>query len=543
MESMDFLIDKFRNAENPIIYFGAGISTSAPSSIPTFSKLMEAYFDAINETGGNILEKHSGEKAKTIKEIICNLPIEDFFNDIKEIFTKRAFEPLDWMNDRQPNQAHKLLASISNDLNIKAILTPNFDCLLEKELPDFFSIDDMKNFSKKRTVYNINELINIKSKLSTYLDNKTPAIFHLHGTSIKSRIDITPLATKLSFDHFDHANLSLRLKDAVVLFAGSSGNYDLDIIDLLRLCNLKSAIWIKHDSKANSITEVNFPINWKNVFYDKCYAIKGNTTEILAKFAKKIYYNDESASFEFHEKIKDYFIPFDKKWKLYAIAILINKICHKNIAPYYSDIAISILEELENEIIINKTYEEDKLNQDYISAISQSDYVRLTNGRKIKPEQYLKEYNIYNKFNAVNWSIIVGRAKAIAMSRHQNDKYKNKKIEVIKNMVMKRLEEVMPYELIGPEEKRKYPFLIREWMLAYESLGIFYLEDGDIELANENINKAINICSNDEDVYRLSNTKIIIGNELKLSSILNTEEEKKIEKLLDEYRGGQNGRS
>ena len=141
------IIDSFRTSENPVVFIGAGISRAAPSSIPLFSELIEAYIDALDQEI-NVISTYGGVEAKEIKEKICNLPIEELFADLKFVFHNLAFDPLKWMNDRTPNINHKLISLLVQELDIKTILTPNFDLLLEKVLPDFHSIAEMKVYTK-----------------------------------------------------------------------------------------------------------------------------------------------------------------------------------------------------------------------------------------------------------------------------------------------------------------------------------------------------------------------------------------------------------
>jgi len=61
-------------------------------------------------------------------------------------------------------------------------------------------------------------------------------------------------------------------------------------------------------------------------------------------------------------------------------------------------------------------------------------------------------------------------------------------------------------------------------MLAYESLGIFFLEDGRIENAIENFDNALQFCINEEDYFRLYQTRFTASNQLSIESILNVDE-------------------
>lgn len=511
------LINMFRNADNPVLYLGAGISRSEPSSIPLFSELMRAYINAMDPYDANILKKHAKTDTDEILKTICELPIEAFFADLIQLFHDKILKPFEWMDERPLNQAHKHIKSLVSELNIRTILTPNFDLLLEKTLHDYLSITEMKSFSKPSDNTNSKEI-------PDYLDISKPAIFHLHGTLIKSRIDITPRSTATPFDHFDHANLAERLGGGTVLFAGCSGNWDDDVIDLLKRCNLKSAIWVSY-AQEHDIQHFKFPEKWKNVFQDRTYAIRGNTTRILSDFSEQEYVDqkDDKGISEFNEYLRAYFDIFDKKWRIFGIANFMNQIQR-------GDIALSIINDLENEYDCEEIVEEENEDEKkFLTIVSKCDSLTLRDGRELTPEEYKIEYakikEIYNKFKVRNWPIALGRLKTIAMSRDRRSEINYELIiNVFKNKVINTLEEIIPYDNIGPKEIENYDWLIRDWMLAYESLGIFYLEYDKGDLAVENINKAIRICSKTEDLYRLEKTKLIAGNIIKLSSFLNQDE-------------------
>lgn len=77
----------------------------------------------------------------------------------------------------------------------------------------------------------------------------------------------------------------------------------------------------------------------------------------------------------------------------------------------------------------------------------------------------------------------------------------------------------------------QFPDIAHEWMLAHESLAIFYLDDNELSQASEHIDKAINICISDENMWRLELTRLNIRNSLPLSSILTFKEVYHFEKM------------
>ncbi|MCK4826353.1 hypothetical protein KA005_61995, partial [bacterium] len=475
---MKKLTQIFQEAKNPVLYLGAGISRASPSSIPLFNELMMGYLDAIDSSEDVILKKHAGSEVESIKKSISELPTEAFFADMNASSGKKIFSPLDWFNNRPVNQTHKLISKVVKKFGIRTVLTPNFDCLLEKVLVDFNQVVDMKPLFRGDLIYknNINQ-----SPLPDYVNTVAPSIFHLHGTIGASVLDITPGATATPYNHFDQANLAPRLKGATILFAGCSGAYDNDVINLFLRFDLLKGIWIIHDEAADEtdmVCESVFPKNWCDLFRKEVFAVKGNTARIIALLAEEEFKKAKSESiFEFREHLRKSLSFLDRKQRLHIIATLANQI-------HRGDIAIAILTTLEHEnldVDLAKAIETDLQNLIYLQM---SESITLEDGKTMKTIEYKKEYqnqrDVYFRYYKSQWKILLGRSKSIAASRTpKGENCIKKAIVILKDEVFKALDQVLPYEQVSEKTTMLCPSLKREWMLAYESLGIFYMENDE----------------------------------------------------------------
>lgn len=438
------------------------------------------------------------------------------------------------MNTREPNQAHQLIARLVESLDISTVLTANFDRLLEKKLPGFESVLLMKRRSRTGE----DEVLGspnmpVASYTPTYMDPSLKRVFHLHGTSLRTRLEITPGATSLPFDHFDQANLAERLGGATLLVVGSSGGWDYDILAVLKQCDIAQVLWVCHDD-CRTITEGEVPRPWLEFFDGRAEAIKGDTTRILAEFTRVEHEEVVAGGVsEFEEYVVGHFKDCETKRKLYTWAVLVNKVLR-------GDVANSILYELEKEPAARIEQDEEEIEKErkYLAAVKNADSLTMHDGRRITPEQFMSEYEnkkrVYARMREGFWQVMIGRTRTVAMSR--DPRYENNKkeaVEFLRDQVLGELEKILPYESIGPQEMAEFKWITREWMLAHESAGILYYEDGNANSAIVHLNLALRICRSEEDRYRIQKTMIIVNCILKFSDLLNVGETEEVKALLE----------
>ena len=510
MKTADF-VRAFREAPKKSIFCGSGVSRSAPSSLPLFSELMRSYLTALDPPGRNVLKVHAGQEAENIRSAICELPIDEFFADVILALGKETLEPIDWMSTREPNQAHRLIAKLVESLDITTVLTPNFDKLLEKKLVGFESVTIMKGRSR---TYEDGVLSGLNvpdaSNKPLYLDPSFKRVFHLHGTSLRGRIEITPGATAVAFDHFDHANLAERLCGTTLLVVGSSGSWDYAILDILKRCDIAQVLWVCHNNN-HKITEGVVPQPWLDFFDGRVVAIRGNTTMILAELAQEEYQDIEAGDVaEFEANVVDHFNAYESRGKLYIWAVLANKVMR-------GDVANSILSELEQKFWKPSKQDEKELAEErkFLKAIKKTDSLTMKDGRRITPEQFLREYEGKKSINIQStekiWEVIIGRTRAVAMSRDQRNGGKKKEsIAFLKGEVIAKLEKIIPFNIVALQKLSKKTWAAREWLLVQESLGVLHFEDGNTDSAIDRLSQALQICRNEDDRYRIQSTIVAV---------------------------------
>ena len=123
---------------NVVIFAGAGISKDSPANIPDWNKYNNLLINEIGRLGSDYLgepENILGEESYS--HVLSLTSLSDFIFDY--IAGDAYFPLLKILDGAQPNSHHLLLASLAKAKKIKAIVTTNFDTLIEKA----FNIKDV----------------------------------------------------------------------------------------------------------------------------------------------------------------------------------------------------------------------------------------------------------------------------------------------------------------------------------------------------------------------------------------------------------------
>jgi hypothetical protein len=276
-----------------------------------------------------------------------------------------------------------------------------------------------------------------------------------------------------------------------------------------------------------------FPGNWRGLFGGRCYAVKGDTPQILAALAGNSYWDEvvEDVSEFRHHLIKS-FGNLNRRERLLGLVSFANQIMR-------GDIALSILDEFEPEDLKVDTRKSKQTDLENRMILATCDSIELDNRREVDAVQFSAEYEreveVYFRYCDAKWALAVGRARAIAVSRNPlASDTRTEAIEILRTEVLEILDSVVPYEQMTSLTRRLCPQVVREWMLAYESLGIFYMEDGNGSRAVECFDKAKSICSDRDDLWRISRARHIAGTQIQGHSILTAEERDLMKELLSE---------
>lgn len=217
-----------------VIVAGAGISMDSPSNLPSWWGFNQKLIDGIKE---KVLET-----LPSAKELLASIDVEKLpVQCISEIIVRGGagdsyFPLLTLLESARPNANHKAIAEMVKLGMVSAIITTNFDTLLERA----FRQEDIK----LNVVISENDYID---SLRTRLCN----LFKIHGSVFDpaSLVDtVTQKYTGLSSTK--RTVLENLLKNHNVVFLGFSGtdfSFDMDYIPIHGVKDSNHVInWIKH---------------------------------------------------------------------------------------------------------------------------------------------------------------------------------------------------------------------------------------------------------------------------------------------------------
>ncbi|MDH6310073.1 hypothetical protein M2451_002963 [Dysgonomonas sp. PFB1-18] len=128
---MNDLLQKFIKQGNIVIVAGAGISKEKPASLPSWWEYNLSLFREIGNLGAEILcEKNNLLDDLDIEKFIPVISISDFI--FNYVAGKAYFPLLEVLEGSSPNKNHIFLAELAERKKIKAIVTTNFDTLIEQ---------------------------------------------------------------------------------------------------------------------------------------------------------------------------------------------------------------------------------------------------------------------------------------------------------------------------------------------------------------------------------------------------------------------------
>ena len=127
-----------------VVLCGAGISMAPPSAVPSWSGFNEALFDQVKARAA-MLPGLSSEATKILlgMTVIATevgkdapvIPTEGFSDAVVDLLLSDAYFPaLQVLDGERGNANHEALAWLAKEGAVRAIVTTNFDTLLERGL-------------------------------------------------------------------------------------------------------------------------------------------------------------------------------------------------------------------------------------------------------------------------------------------------------------------------------------------------------------------------------------------------------------------------
>lgn len=223
-----------------VIIAGAGISKDSPSNLPSWSEYNSLLFKAINELASREMENNESLfDYESLKKWIPDISISDYI--VRGAMGEAYYPLLKLLEGSNPNNNHYALAELASQGKISAIITTNFDTLIEQA------------FQSEGIPY---KLVVSEYDFKTYKEDSICAILKIHGTvtSEKTLIDtVTQKMRGLSIGKRDC--LKKLFKNHVVNVLGFSGDdffFDKEYIPISTAIQEQSVEWIKYPgSKTN----------------------------------------------------------------------------------------------------------------------------------------------------------------------------------------------------------------------------------------------------------------------------------------------------
>lgn len=220
-----------------VFFVGAGISMAPPSNLPAAGNLRDMVTQAVCERSKVTRGCYDRIRSK-------NLPLEVVFQMIYDRIGDHFFDCLDVLDDGKPNDNHRFLAKAAKDGHVKAIITTNFDHLIEDAMTDpEIGLEhgrDFRVYADERSFIPREDVIEI---------------FKIHGTIDDRSTIITTLqqvGKGLSLNKAE--TLEYFLRNYFIIFVGYGGN-DLDIYPKILSTESKGIFWVFRPGDRNEEVE------------------------------------------------------------------------------------------------------------------------------------------------------------------------------------------------------------------------------------------------------------------------------------------------
>ncbi len=268
-----------------VVIAGSGISKDSPSNLPTWSEYNRLLFKVINDLAAQELENHSSPlDYEKIERCILSVSVSDYM--VRGAMGYSYYPCLGLLEGIKPNNNHYALAELAEQGKISAIITTNFDTLIERA------------FYNRNVPYRV--IISDKD-FQSYRDGGSCAILKIHG-SVSVQISLIDTITQkmkgLSDDKRDCLKKLFRKHTVCVLgFSGDDFFFDENYIPINEALEFQSIEWIKYPgSKTNKY--VNDMIHKKN-FYLKEMKLESYFSDMgVEKYLQGSVETENNKSFE-----------------------------------------------------------------------------------------------------------------------------------------------------------------------------------------------------------------------------------------------------
>jgi tetratricopeptide (TPR) repeat protein len=124
-----------REGRQVVLFVGAGISLWSPSSLPTWGEFNQVVLGEATERAARKLKQDSEEQRAVAALNVADVGSKTLSNALVEILAgEKYFEMVRALDGKQPNEAHRAVARLVRRGVVAAIVTTNFDTLIEQAL-------------------------------------------------------------------------------------------------------------------------------------------------------------------------------------------------------------------------------------------------------------------------------------------------------------------------------------------------------------------------------------------------------------------------
>lgn len=172
-------------------FVGAGVSMIAPTCLPSWWQVNHAVIDTLTEVASQMLPN-----ARSFADLIKKrsedgkLPPEFAAEVLCDLIGDSYFEVLRCLDGHRPNPVHRWLAALGRARKLPAIITTNFDCLIERAFDE--------NQTKLDVCVLPNDFAALLPELAVRMQETTapPLLLKIHGTATMPSSCIDTLAQR-----------------------------------------------------------------------------------------------------------------------------------------------------------------------------------------------------------------------------------------------------------------------------------------------------------------------------------------------------------
>ena len=225
-----------------VVVAGAGISKDPPSNLPSWWDYNYILLESIGKLGAQCIGQD--DNLLNVDQLINKLSVVSISEFVENRIAGKSYYPLlSLLDGAKPNTNHYMLADLAQSKSICAIITTNFDTLLETA------------FKQKGVLYNSFDAIS-----DYYIDNQSSKfpIYKIHGSANNTDFAIDTVHQKLKGLSVEKREVMKKLfTNCHVLFIGFSGQDFLFGSDYIPIqANREGVTWLAHPgSRFNKYTK------------------------------------------------------------------------------------------------------------------------------------------------------------------------------------------------------------------------------------------------------------------------------------------------